>query len=231
MADYTLYYWPVPFRGQFVRAILEQAGADWAEAGFEAVAAQRQAEVQEQLVPHMGPPVLTDHAAGVTLSQLPAILGYLGLRLGMMPGDPASIAMTLKVIGDANDVLGDMTRDNGSQMWTPEDWAGFQPRLERWMRIFEETGRRSGSSAGAGWMLGTEAPGVADIVTAVLWGTMTDAFPSLRPMLERCAPAIAGLTDRVRALPAQAALRERSREDYGDSWCGGQIEASLRSVT
>ena len=22
MTDYTLYYWPVPFRGQFIRAIL-----------------------------------------------------------------------------------------------------------------------------------------------------------------------------------------------------------------
>jgi len=231
MAEYTLYYWPVPFRGQFVRAVLEQAGSDWVEAGFEAVAAQKQAEVHEQLVPHMGPPVLTDHGAGVTLSQLPAILGYLGLRLGMMPPDPAGIAMTLKVIGDANDVLGDMTRDNGAQMWTPKDWAGFQPRLEQWMRIFEETGTRHGLSAGAGWMLGTDAPGVADIVAAVLWGTMTDAFPSLRPMLQRCAPAIAGLTDRVMALPAQAALRARTLEEYGNGWCGGQIEASLRSVT
>ncbi|MEI9905722.1 MAG: hypothetical protein WDN06_18665 [Asticcacaulis sp.] len=28
MADYTLIYWPVPFRGQFIRAILGHAGKD-----------------------------------------------------------------------------------------------------------------------------------------------------------------------------------------------------------
>lgn len=230
MPDYTLYYWPVPFRGQFVRAVLEQTGADWVEAGTDAVAAQRGAGVQAQLVPHMGPPLLTDHAAGVTLSQLPAILGYLGVRHGLVPADPAGAAMVHKVIGDANDVLADMTRANGAQMWTAEAWADFQPRLERWMRIFEEVGSRAGLTSGAGWMLGTGAPGVADVVTAVLWGAMTDAFPALRPILERCAPAVAGLSDRVLALPPQAALRARSRADYGDTWCGGQIEASLRAV-
>ncbi len=31
MADYELYYWPVPFRGQFVRAVLAYAGKTWTE--------------------------------------------------------------------------------------------------------------------------------------------------------------------------------------------------------
>ena len=33
MSDYDLYYWSVPFRGQFVRAVLAFAGETWAEAG------------------------------------------------------------------------------------------------------------------------------------------------------------------------------------------------------
>src|SRR5215472_4860198 len=31
MSDYELYYWSVPFRGQFVRAVLAFAGKSWTE--------------------------------------------------------------------------------------------------------------------------------------------------------------------------------------------------------
>jgi glutathione S-transferase len=49
-------------------------------------------------------------------------------------------------------------------------------------------------------------------------------------MLEETAPAVAGLTRRMAALPEQAALRAESDAKYGDEWCSGQIEASLRAV-
>ncbi len=29
MSDYDLYYWAIPFRGQFVRAVLAYAGKSW----------------------------------------------------------------------------------------------------------------------------------------------------------------------------------------------------------
>ena len=32
MPDYTLYYWPAPFRGQFVRAVLAHVHATWDKA-------------------------------------------------------------------------------------------------------------------------------------------------------------------------------------------------------
>ena len=31
MSDYDFYYWSVPFRGQFVRAVLAYAGKTWTE--------------------------------------------------------------------------------------------------------------------------------------------------------------------------------------------------------
>ena len=37
MADYALYYWPVPFRGQPIRAVLAHVGASWDEVDFEAI--------------------------------------------------------------------------------------------------------------------------------------------------------------------------------------------------
>ena len=230
MTDYTLYYWPIQFRGQFVRAVLCHAGASWEEAGSDDTLAQRALEPNEQLVPHMGPPVLTDHSRDIHISQMPAILAYLGEKHGMMPDDLVLKAICHKVVADANDVLYEMTRYNGAQVWTQATWKDFQPRLGRWMAIFEETGRRNGLTAQSGFVLGTETPSLADLVTAILWGTMTAKLKPLRPMLDRHAPAIAGLSDRIAALPSQTELRNRSDALYGDAWCGGQIEASLRAV-
>jgi glutathione S-transferase len=42
--------------------------------------------------------------------------------------------------------------------------------------LWEETGHRHGLKANYGFLLGGEAPGIADIVTATLWSTMTDRF-------------------------------------------------------
>lgn len=230
MRDYTLYYWPLPFRGQFIRAVLAHVNASWEEAGPDATDEIRTMATAEQPVPHMGPPVLTDHGAGLSLAQMPAILAYLGARHGLMPADPGLQALTNKIVADSNDVLYEMTRHNGAQMWTQETWNDFRPRLSRWMEIFETTGRRHGLAEGAGHLLGTEEPSLADLVTATLWGTMTAKLPALRPMLGAMAPSVAGLTDRIAALPEQVDLTARSDAEYGDLWCGGQIEASLRAV-
>ncbi|QOL81974.1 glutathione S-transferase [Pseudooceanicola spongiae] len=230
MADFTLYYWPIPFRGQFVRATLAHVGASWDEAGFDETFAQRASDPAAQKLPHMGPPVLVDHQRDCTLSQMPAILSYLGEVYRLTGCCPDTHAICLKVICDANDVLYEMTRYNGAQFWSDEAWAEFLPRLARWMGIFEEVGARHGLSAGEGYVLGTDAPGLADLVVATLWGTMTARFAPLRGMLDAEAPGIAGLTDRIRALPEQAALIRQSDAAYGEVWCGGQIEESLRRV-
>ena len=230
MADYTLHYWPIAFRGQFVRATLAHVGAEWDEADMDGVVEAMSAPPERQHIPFMGPPMLTDHRAGVTLAQMPAILGYLGRAHGLMPGDLFRAALTDKAIADANDVLYEMTRYNGAQMWTAPDWAEYRPRLARWMTIFEETGRRHGLGPDTGHLLGGDAPGLADLVAHVLWGTMTEKLPALRPMLEETAPRVAALSDRIGALPDQAALRARSAEQFGPDWCAGEIEASLRAV-
>ncbi len=230
MADYTLYYWPVPFRGQFIRALLAHAGAAWEEAGAARTAALKDAAPGDQAVPHMGPPVLTDHNAGLSLAQMPAILAYLGAKYGLLPDDPERLALTHKIVADANDVLYEMTLHNGAQMWTPETWDDYRPRLARWMTIFETTGRRYALTPKAGQLLGTDTPGLADLTAATLWGTMTAKLAPLRPVLEATAPGIAGLCGRIAALPAQSDLRSRSDAAYGNAWCGGQIEDSLRAV-
>ena len=115
-------------------------------------------------------------------------------------------------------------------MWTQERWREFTPRLAKWMSIWEETGRRHGLTAEAGFLLGGETLGLADVVSAVLWSTMAERFAPLATLLDETAPLTAALSRRVAALPAQGDLAERTRKAYGEAYCGGQIEASLRQV-
>jgi glutathione S-transferase len=228
MANYELYYWSVPFRGQFIRAILAWSGQAWTEGGDEAIAKLMEGPVGDMPVPFMGPPVLIDRKADVAIAQTPAIALYLGETLDLLPAAPAQRALTLKIVCDANDVIDELTLDGGREMWTKARWADFEPRLRRWMSFWEEAGRRHGLTAEAGFILGGDQAGVADIVTATLWSTVAERFPVIAAILEDEAPKTAALARRVSALPALAALAAKAREDYGEAWCGGQIEASLR---
>lgn len=230
MPDYTLYYWSAPFRGEFVRAVLAFAGRTWTEAGDEAVAALMAAPPGAMPVPFMGAPMLVEEATGLALSQMPAIIFYLGDTLGLTPDAPALRALTLKVVNDANDVIDDLTLDGGRLMWTEQRWAAFVPRLRKWMALWEELGRRHGLTTHSGYLLGGAVPGVADVVTATLWSTLSERFPQMGALLEDAAPMTANLARRVSATPALAARAARARRDYGDLYCGGRIEQSLRQV-
>jgi glutathione S-transferase len=230
MSDYVLYYWSVPFRGQFVRAVLAFAGKTWTEGGDDAISKLMGGSVKDMPVPFMGPPVLVDKKAKVAIAQTSAIVLYLGETLDLLPATPALRALTMKIVNDANDVIDEITLDGGREMWTEKRWHDFVPRLKKWMSIWEETGRRLGLHANRGFMLGGETPGIADVVTATLWSTMTDRFPKIEAILEEAAPMTAALVRRVAELPALAKLAAKARDDYGDAYCGGQIEASLRKV-
>jgi glutathione S-transferase len=84
--------------------------------------------------------------------------------------------------------------------------------------------------ADSGFLLGGETPGIADVATAILWSTMADRFAKIEAILEEAAPMTAALARRVSELPPLAKLADMARRDYGDAYCGGQIEASLRKV-
>lgn len=230
MTDYRLYYWSAPFRGEFVRAVLAHAGRSWIEASDDRIGALMEGPVAAAPVPFMGPPVLVEAGTDLALSQTPAILLYLGETLGLLPATAAGRALALKVVCDANDLIDDLTLDGGRLMWTERRWRDYQPRLEKWMGLWEETGLRHALTPEAGWLLGGAAPDVADIVTATLWSTLADRLPPIGELLERVAPRTAGLSRRLAATPALAAQAARSREAYGEVWCGGRIEASLRRV-
>jgi len=230
MADYDLYYWPAPFRGQFIRAILAFAGKSWEEHDSGEIGALMSEAPRDQPAPFMGPPVLVERRTGFAVAQMPAIALYLGETLDLIPDNAQARALSAKLVNDANDVIDEITLDGGREMWTDEKWRAFVPRLQRWMAIFEAMGARSGLEAESGYLLGTREAGAADIVVSILWSTMADRFPSIAALLAEHAPAIAGLTRRLQEEPSLAALRRESFERYGDAYCGGEIETSLRRV-
>ncbi len=231
MQDYTLYYWSVPFRGQFVRAVLAWAGKTWREAGDGEIAKLMDEPVELVPVPFMGPPLLIDNANGFAIAQMPAIILYLGETLDLMPATPPLRALTMKIVNDANDVIDEITLQGGQLMWTEARWREFVPRLKKWMAFWEETGRRHGLTADSGFLLGGAAPGIADVVTATLWTTMADRFPVIAAIFDEAAPLTSALARRVSALPPLAALAGKARRDYGDeAYCGGQIGMALRKV-
>jgi len=230
MSDYDLYYWSVPFRGQFVRAVLAYAGKTWTEHDDAVILKLMDMPVKEMPVPFMGPPVLIDTRADRAISEMPAVVLYLGETLSLMPATPALRALTMKIVNDANDVIDEITLDGGRQMWTKKRWRDFVPRLQKWMSIWEETGRRNGLEMDSGVLLGGGTPGIADLVTATLWSTMADRFAKIDTILEDAAPMTAALTRRIANLPPLAKLAAQARQDYGNAYCGGLIEASLRKI-
>ena len=231
MSDYKLYYWSVPFRGQFVRAVLAFAGKTWTEGGDDAISKLMEGPVKKMPVPFMGPPLLVDKKAGFAIAQMPAIVLYLGEMLNLLPASPILRALTIKIVNDANDVIDEITLDGGREMWTKKKWEEFVPRLKKWMFFWEEIGRRHGLKPESGFLLGGDLPGIADVVTATLWSTMADRFPGIGTILDENAPMTAELTRRVAGLPMLVKLAAKARRDYGETYCGGRIEASLRKVT
>ncbi|MEX0301711.1 MAG: hypothetical protein AB3N24_04750 [Leisingera sp.] len=225
-ARYQLYYWPIPFRGHFIRYVLAYAGQEWEEPGFEAVAELKNRGVADQPHPFMAPPLLIDSEAGRHLSQMPAILMALGREHGLLD-EPDQ---TLRLICDASDILFEITRYHGALMWDGESWQEFcASRLPRWMQIHERIAVEAGVTAEQGFLWNRGRPGLADLVMGALWHTMVDRLPPLRPLLHKNAPVLKGLTDRVASEPPIAALISdwAAREPI---YCAGRIEASLLNM-
>jgi glutathione S-transferase len=230
VAHYELLYWSAPFRGQFVRAVLAFAGKTWTEGGDAKIARLMEGPVEDMPVPFMGPPVLIDHDADVAIAEMPAIILYLGETLDLMPETPALRAMTIKIVNDANDVIDEITLNGGDHMWTETRWEEFVPRLAKWMSIWEETGRRNGLDKNTGHILGGAMPGLADVITATLWTSMTERFSKIHDIFEETAPMTAALTRRISALPPLVELAETARQNYGQTYAGGQIGASMAKI-
>lgn len=218
MPDYALYYWPVPFRGHFIRYVLAHVGASWEEPGYNAIVGLKSAPPDAQPYPFMAPPLLHDLGRDRWLSQMPAIMMHLGRKYDL-PGDPDE---ALRLVCDASDVLLEITRHHGDMMWDRPSWTRFTgERLPRWMQLHESLVTRGDYDL--------HRPGLSELTLAALWHTMVERLPGLHPLLVARAPHVEALGNRIAALPRIASMRARWGGDAG-TYCGGQIEASIRDM-
>ncbi len=229
--NYKLYYWPAPFRGDFIRFLLAEAGEKYEEASVKEISDLYSLSVEDQPLPMMAPPFLHDLDRDVFLNQMPAIVMYLSGKLGFLPHDSYKSAICNKLVLDSNDVLIEITNYNGSVMWERDSWRAFRDkRLKRWLEIFEQTGRMFGLGSESGYILGGDSISTADIVTYALWGTMVRCLPELKADCREHAPHIFRLCQRIETRPNIKQLVEYQEKAYGSQYCGGQIEKSIRNM-
>lgn len=227
MLDYKLYYWALPFRGNFIQLFLEEVGAKYERHDATEIYPERSLKIKN---PGMAPPYLYECKSKTYFAQMPAILMHLGREYDYLPKRAETHTLALKTILDSNDLLMEITNYNGSMMWTQSNWDAFRyGRLPDWMKIFERTGLEHGLKADKGFLLGTTIS-VADIAVTALFGAMVHSFPALSDDLQENAPHVATLCKRVEARSSIKAFLEKQREELGNGYCGGQIEDSLRKV-
>jgi len=228
---YKLYYWPLYFRGDFVRLILEDAGVKYQEQSPDELIKIKSLPVKEQPLPSMAPPFLHDLENNVFINQMPAIVMYVSNKLGYITNDLVKDTLGLKLVLDCNDILAEITNLNGSKMWDYDEWQEFRKnRLKRWMEIFEEFGKSYGLDSNSGTMLGTENITFADIATYAVFGTMTRCIPELKADLISNAPNVSALCDRIAERKNISAYLKEKHRIWGDLYCGGQIEKSIREM-
>ncbi len=221
---FQLYYWPLPFRGCFVSYLFAYRNVPLAEiADYETIMDMKDLGPGEQDVPFIGPPVLRELESGRALSQMPAIVLYASRELNLAPDDPFDVAMCMKILMDCNDVLMEICRYNGSMMWEREEWVQFRSeRLPRWLGLFEESLKRG--------YVGNDAVNFADIGVYALFGNMTRCLPELDADVLDHAPGIHALCQRIGGEPSLARFVLEQEQSYGQLYCGGQIEESIRTM-
>jgi glutathione S-transferase len=214
---YELYYWPnIPGRGEFVRLVLEEAGADYVDVarqpreqggGVERVAefwAGRSAGH-----PVFAPPVLKQ--GDLVLAQTAAICHFLGRRHGLAPADEAGAAHALELqltIADLVDEVHDTHHPISPALYYEDQKAAAQQRaahfvgerLPRFLGYFERVLRRNGDEVLVGG-----ATSHADLSLFQALEGIDYAFPRAFAKASAATPGVLALRERVRARPRIAA--------------------------
>jgi len=227
VTQYLLYYWDVPFRGIFPQLFLEEIGVNYQWHDASEIYPEKSLKIHN---PGMAPPYLFDVKSEKYLAQMPAIMMHLAREHDYLPKRTETLDLALKTILDCNDVLMEVTNYYGQQMWNKKDWMEFRSdRLVKWMRIFEQTGLDHGLKSEKGFLLGSKIS-VADIATTALFGTLVHSFPELKTDLGKNAPHISRLCEKIEERTTLKKFLAKQREKLGRTYCGGEIEKSLRNV-
>jgi glutathione S-transferase len=209
---YELYYWPsIQGRGEFVRLVLEDAGAhyvDVARLPRGMAAMSRFLESRAVKLPPFAPPFLK--AGKLVIAQTANILLFLGPRLGLAPKDEASrlwahqlqltIADWVAEIHDTHHPIASSLYYEDQKREAKRRAENFRnERLPKFMNYFEQALKRNGSQ----YLVGKTVSYVDLSIFQMIEG-LRYAFPRAMAKRERKHPRLVALRDRVAARPRLA---------------------------
>jgi glutathione S-transferase len=202
---YQLFYWPeIQGRGEFVRLALEDAGAEYEDVARQEGGMQRMLSIMrcnEEKRPPYAPPFLK--AGRLTLAQVANILFWLGPRLKLAPADEAgrlwlhqlqlTVTDFVKEIHDTHHPLGSSLYYEDAKPEAKRSTQNFlKERAPKYLGYFETVLERSGGP----WLIGRKLS-YGDLSIFQLIEGLRYAFPKAMQRLERKAPGVAAVHDRV----------------------------------
>jgi glutathione S-transferase len=215
---YELYYWPsVQGRGEFIRLVLEDAGAPYIDVarlpqpqGGGARAIVQVLEDRKNARPPFAPPVLK--AGRLLIAQTPNILMFLGCRLKLAPSDAAGRLWTQQLqltisdfyleIFDTHHPLGDgyayEEQKSAAKRRTKDFLANRVPKFLGYFERVLERNRARGP-----WLVGARAS-YADFSMAHVIAGLKYAFPKASTKALRSRPRLRALHDAVYERPGIA---------------------------
>ena len=211
-----LYYWPtIQGRGEFVRLLLEEAGAEYVDVartkgGTRAMT--RFLEGKEPGALPFAPPFV--RVGDVVVSQTANILAWLAPKLGLVPDDEAlraeacQIQLTIAdLVAEVHDthhpIAGSLYyEDQKKEAKRRSEWF-VKERMPRYLGWLEDVLERNGER-GSPWLVGSARTHVDLSAFQVVEG-LRYAFPNAMAPLERKVPRLIALRDRVAERPRIAA--------------------------
>jgi glutathione S-transferase len=210
---YDLYYWPmIPGRGEFVRLVLEEAGAPYRDVarlpeaeggGIEPLMTFMRGERSGQ--PAYAPPILVH--GDLVLAQSAAICAFLGERHGLAPEDPAARMQVLQLqltVADVVDEAHNTHHPISVELYYEDQTDAareaashfLEERLPRFLSYFERVLEHSGGP----WLMG-DALSYPDLSLFQLLEGLAYAFPRGFSRVAASTPGLMVHRDRIASRP------------------------------
>jgi glutathione S-transferase len=211
-----LYYWPgIQGRGEFVRLLLEEAGADWVDVARSKggmAAMMRFLDGRERGPVPFAPPFVKVGRAVV--AQTANILAFLAPALDLVPADEASLAeanqiqltvadLVEEVHGTHHPIAGSLYYEDQRKEAKRRAQVFVKERLPKYLGWLEGLLARNRRSAGR-WLVGRERSYVDLSAFQVVEG-LRYAFPNAMARIAGDHPRLLALRDRVAERPRIAA--------------------------
>jgi glutathione S-transferase len=217
-----LYYWPtIQGRGEFVRLLLEEAGAAYVDVarepgGVETMMRFLRGE-RDGALPLAPPFVVVD---GAVVSQTANVLAFLAPLFGLVPADDAlgreaaQVQLTIadlvdEVHGTHHPIAGSLYYDDQKKEAKRRARHFVDERMPKYLGWLEKVLERNRASGGR-WLVGADCS-YADLAAFQVVEGLRYAFPNAIAALEPKLPRLVALRDRVAGRPRIAAYLHSER--------------------